>query len=324
MWLLNVGRNVAPFVALQNWTSQNFFAFLTHRKGRSSFQPHSFTSSKEMMIDEQAEEASDATDTDLPSVRHLVTPERLQYIALRLAGYKKRKLKRSSEKLNFQRFIAFYGLSPLVVAEVYHDLQTTEIEEARVLGGRLDLRNLLIAIHYLWDYPTESSMEARFGFSKYWSRVTAWGMIRKIRALKHAKIRWEEDLCRGDIWVLTVDGIHCWIQEPKHPVWSQNRRYYSHKYAKAGLMYELGICLSTSRLLWMRGPFPAGTSDITVAKNQGLVEELHRRGQKAIDDRGYNGAPRQISTPNAHDNKALSLFKRRALMRHENFNGMIK
>ena len=89
-------------------------------------------------------------------------------------------------------------------------------------------------------------------------------------------------------------------------------------------MYELGICLSTNRLLWIRGPFRAGTSDITVAKTQGLVEELRRRGQKAIGDRGYNGAPKQISTPNAHDNKGVALFKRRALMRHENFNGLIK
>ncbi|CAJ1953841.1 unnamed protein product [Cylindrotheca closterium] len=89
-------------------------------------------------------------------------------------------------------------------------------------------------------------------------------------------------------------------------------------------MYELGICLSTGRLLWMRGPYPAGTSDITVARTGGLVEELRRRGQKAIGDRGYNGEQKQISTPNAHDNKGVSLFKRRALMRQENFNGMIK
>ena len=147
---------------------------------------------------------------------------------------------------------------------------------------------------------------------------------KEIRALKHLKIFWEEDLCRDDIWVLTVDGIHCWIQEPKHPVWSQDRKYYSHKYGKSGLMYELGICLSTGRLLWMRGPFPAGTSDITVARREGLVDELSRRGQKAIGDRGYNGEPATISTPNAHDNKGVAIFKRRALMRHENFNGIIK
>ena len=276
------------------------------------------------MATEVEHDDSDFESDDEPQVRHLVTPERVQYLGLLLVGYKKRKLKRSSGKVNYKRFIGFFGLSPVTVAQVYHDMQTTGIEEAKIQGGRLDLRYLLMGINYLWKYPTGHDMEARFGYCRYWSSEKIWDAIKRLRALKHDKIKWEEDLCRDDVWVLTVDGIHCWIKEPKHPVWSQDRRYYSHKYGKAGLMYELGICLTTSRLLWMRGPFPAGNSDITVARREGLVEELKRRGQKGIGDRGYNGEPKQISTPNAHDNKGVATFKRRALMRHENFNGLIK
>jgi len=215
-------------------------------------------------------------------------------------------------------------LPPTTAAEIYHDLQTTNIERAQIDGSKLELRYFLMAFFYLWKYPTETDMEARFDYSAYWAREKTWGMIEKIRALKDDKIRWDEDLSKDDIWVLSVDGIHCWIKEPKHPVWSQDRKYYSHKYGKAGLMYELGICLSTNRLLWMRGPFPAGTSDTTVARKEGLVAKLRRLGGKAIGDRGYNGQPNEISTPNAHDNKGVQLFKRRALMRQENFNGLIK
>lgn len=270
------------------------------------------------------EELEAVNDEDDVSVRHLVTPERLQYLGLRLVGYKKRRLQRSTQRVNFKRFLGFFGLSPVSVTEVYHDMQKLGIEEARMEGSRLDLRNLLITLHYLLKYPTYVDMEGRFGFSKFWSSKLVWETIAKVRALKHDKIVWEEDLCENDIWVLSVDGIHCWVKEPPHEIWSQDRRYLSHKYAKAGLMYELGICLVTSRLLWMRGPFPAGNHDITVARREGLVDELLRRGQKAIADKGYNGEPDAISTPNAHDNKGVSTFKRRAMMRHENFNGLIK
>lgn len=61
-------------------------------------------------------------------------------------------------------------------------------------------------------------MEARFGYSSYWAREKTWGMIEKIRALKHDKIRWDEGLSTNDIWVLSVDGILFWVKEPKHPI----------------------------------------------------------------------------------------------------------
>jgi len=95
------------------------------------------------------------------------------------------------------------------LAEVYDDLQTTEIEEATMNGNRFDLRNLLIALHYLLKYPTYKDIEGRFGFSKYWSVKLVWETIAKLRALQHDKIRWEENLCKDGIWALTVDGVDC-------------------------------------------------------------------------------------------------------------------
>ncbi len=59
-----------------------------------------------------------------------------------------------------------------------------------------------------------------------------------------------------------MDGTHCWIQEPQHPTWSQDSQYFSHKYGKAGLSYELGILISESKLVWMKGPFMAGKNDL--------------------------------------------------------------
>jgi hypothetical protein len=167
--------------------------------------------------------------------------------------------------------------------------------------------------------------EAIFDISHMWGRDWCWYYTEKIQALKVAKITWPDDNFGDDIWAITVDGTHCWIQEPQHPTWSMDFDYYSHKYGKAGLNYEFGISIFESRLVWMNGPFPAGLNDQTVfQKPEGLKAKLAATGKRAIGDGGYNGHPNQINAPNAHDSKAVKRFKGRALKRHEKFNGYTK
>ena len=167
-------------------------------------------------------------------------------------------------------------------------------------------------------------MSVEFNYSNKHARDKTWGAIEKIRLLKDKVIVWEENYQQGKRWVISVDGIHCWINEPSHAEWSQDSAYYSHKYNKAGLDYELGISLVDNRLLWMKGPYPAGTNDITVFREGGLLDELKKRKQKAIGDKGYNGEKKYVSTFNAHDNAGVKVFKSRALKRHENFNNLLK
>jgi hypothetical protein len=145
--------------------------------------------------------------------------------------------------------------------------------------------------------------------------------VEKIQALKAQKIVWPDDNFGDDIWVLTVDRMHCWLREPQHPVWSQDPEWYSHKFNKAGINYELAILISQNRLEWMNGPFKAGLNDITIFTNEGLKEKLRATGKKAIGDSGHS---QKISTPNSHDSKQVKKFKSRALERQEKFNGMIK
>jgi hypothetical protein len=70
----------------------------------------------------------------------------------------------------------------------------------------------------------------------------------KNQSLKKHKIRMP-DHWQSDVWFMTVDGTHCCISEPNHPEWSQEGHYYSHKFAKAGINYELGISISSNRLV---------------------------------------------------------------------------
>ena len=74
----------------------------------------------------------------------------------------------------------------------------------------------------------------------------------------------------------------------------------------------------------MNGPFPAGRSDNSIFKSEGLKAKLEATSKRGIADGGYPGHPRLLSTPNNHDAKPVNLFKSRALRRHEKFNGMIK
>ncbi len=67
--------------------------------------------------------------------------------------------------------------------------------------------------------------------SLMWGRDWCCFFVEKIQALKAEKIVWPEENVGDDIYAITVDGTHCWIQEPQHPTWSQDSRYFSHKYS---------------------------------------------------------------------------------------------
>ena len=68
------------------------------------------------------------------------------------------------------------------------------------------------------------------------------------------------------IFILSLDGTHCPIEEPRpfSEIWS------SHKLGKAaGLAYEVGIRISAPELVWVHGPFPAGSwPDIDIFRHK--------------------------------------------------------
>jgi DDE superfamily endonuclease len=182
----------------------------------------------------------------------------------------------------------------------------------------------LIGLYFLRNYPTRGDLERAFDFSKGWIAAKCWEWVVRLAALQAEKIVLNYN--DANIWVMTVDGTHVWVQNWENPIFSQDPKYYSHKYNKSGMTAELGIDLNGG-LVWLNGPFPAATSDIQMFRMPGgLGDTLRTWGRKCIADRGYRGKEDVdvISTPNPHDSKPVALFKRRALNRHENFNSMTK
>ena len=278
-----------------------------------------------IMSDISVNSDSSLSGDDLNCHHFVMEAEMLQQ-GLELLGYTERQIGGSNS--NRKRFKSAFGASPTTLCTIYEDLQKTAIvlDDGFILqidGNETSLKWFLISFHFLKKYPTDRDKEYIFNVSERYSRDRIWDMLKRIRGMKADKITWPDDLGRDDIWIMSVDGTHCCIAEPRHPEWSQDREYYSHKYNKAGINYELGISLASQKLIWMNGPYKAGTNDVTVFKKK-LRRRLEMLGKKAIGDSGYNGHQAFCVTPNKNDSDEVKKFKSRALKRHESFNGMTK
>jgi hypothetical protein len=111
--------------------------------------------------------------------------------------------------------------------------------------------------------------------------------------------------------------------------------HYSHKFNGAGVGYELGIAIYSSRLVWIAGPFPASRHDLSIFRGGRPNEEKDPNalifkipeGKKAIGDSAYiaeAGENGKMAVTLDEDSAALKKFKARAKARHETFNGRLK
>jgi len=232
-------------------------------------------------------------------------------------------------KTNMRRFKAHFGADPIVLLTIWNDLHTTANLPANHdpadTNTRLSVKGLLQAMHFLYSYKTEIEREAIFDEPPKIFRKECWYHLERVQALKSEKIVFPDSF-GDDIWVMSVDGTNCAINEPTHPTFSQDKTYFSHKHKRSGLTYELGIHLYESKLIWMKGPIPAGQNNDKgiFIEEGGLKDKLVAIGKRALGDKIYNGHPAQCSTFNAYDSAAVKMFKSRAQMRHEQFNGMLK
>ena len=105
------------------------------------------------------------------------------------------------------------------------------------------------------------------------------------------QIKWENRFhgYHGGLCQVTVDGTDFWICEPK----PFTKDFYSHKFAKAGLRYEVGVCIQTGLIVWINGSFAAGKyNDITIFQSKMIYDLLDWEMVEA--DQGYVGQPNKI------------------------------
>ena len=136
------------------------------------------------------------------------------------------------------------------------------------------------------------------------------------------QIKWENRFhgYHGRSCLVTVDGTDFWIYELKPFA----KDFYSHKFAKAGLCYEVGVCIQTGLIVWIYGPFVVGKyNDITIFRSKMIYELLDWEMGEA--DQGYVGHPNKICVKyELGDSENQFEAKARARARGEMINGRFK
>jgi len=70
-------------------------------------------------------------------------------------------------------------------------------------------------------------------------------------------------------FLFSVDGTHCAVFERQTTVMNRDEKRFGRKFSSAGVMHEVAIDVCHSRIVHIRGPFPAGRHDKAV-----FMEEL--------------------------------------------------
>jgi hypothetical protein len=106
-------------------------------------------------------------------------------LGLELAGYKR--WQSYKEEANIKRFKAQYGALPESCENIWVDLQTTPDEDC-CIESDASPRLLLLALRFLWVYPTEKQLCTMFDMSE--KTVRKWSGIfsRKLQLLLPNKV----------------------------------------------------------------------------------------------------------------------------------------
>jgi hypothetical protein len=227
---------------------------------------------------------------------------------LSLVGFDEKR-QRVTKSQNEERFQAFYGVGSKPVSALYNDLKTANPE---VFDKDRYLEYFFMTLNWLKLYDTEWVLAGRWCYHEETCRPKIKEIACLIQNLKEQKIKWGD--FADETFICSVDGVHCRIYEARKDPGS---KWYSHKSNSAGVVYELGIAIRSNRLVWIRGPFPASTHDITIfrggkkkeTKDPEALQFQIPEGKKMIGDSGYKGESEKVTITREGDSDNLKKFK---------------
>jgi DDE superfamily endonuclease len=223
--------------------------------------------------------------------------------------------KQEEHAVNFRKF---YGIEPKSFCDVFRDLQTLD-EPLRMKDP--SPYHLLMTLEWFRTYKTEFELTTVFFVSASTVSKELRKYTRAIQALKDKKIKWPYNGQEGEeIFIVSVDGVHCTISEPRKV---PSSKWFSHKTHGPAVGYEIAISLQRNKVVHVHGPYPAGVPDITIFRAEGGLKSKMPDGKFATADRGYRGEPK-LRIPNARDAPLVKEFKKRSQARHETFNARLK
>jgi hypothetical protein len=84
-----------------------------------------------------------------------------------------------------------------------------------------------------------------------------------------------------------------------------DRPFYPGKHRKHGMNLQV-IASAEGEILWVSGPLPGATHDLTAARIWDIVRELTAAGLIVLADKGYTGAGAHVIAPYRGRNKPAS------------------
>lgn len=115
-------------------------------------------------------------------------PDDMLVRGLEMAGFDTVRQKRATRETNIKRFKAFYGSNPAVYSNIWEDLQTTTIPQAKIDPEKVGIDKLLSGIYFLKCYPTEEQRAGVLKICEKTARKWGWYFSQKIQALKEQKV----------------------------------------------------------------------------------------------------------------------------------------
>ena len=253
------------------------------------------------------------------------TSDEVRREGLLICGFTRKRQDKVKQERNETRFRGNFGASSLAIKKVIDDLLDENLTK------NFNLKYFFLTLTWLKSYSTYLQLEGHWDICPETIAAKSKEYLSYIHNLKRRKIKWfEDDEIEDDVFIMTVDGVHCRVQEVRKDPGS---KWYSHKSHGAGLSYELGIAIRSDRLVWINGPFPASKHDITIFKfgsgdrnSPGTnLKSMIPVGKRVVADSGYSGEDNNtISVTREGDSKEVKEMKARAKSRHETFNSRIK
>lgn len=263
----------------------------------------------------------------------LISPLKVRDLGLTYIGIDACQQSTMSHNFKSEVFQWHYGSPPMVVANIWYDLQQSDHPVAGLKPEENTLRGFkffMLGNFYLWTYPKNAGlMASRFQMCERYCRgepLHKW--IRKIAGLYQKKIKWIKPTTK---WTCSVDCTDMKIAEKRrHYHLNIDKRLFSKKTASAALKYEIVLSVTESKCMSIVGPFPASRPDMALFRDYTKGKMLETPGGMGIMDAIYKPGANQpdeidlMAIPNSVDPEDLKVFKSRVRCRHETFNGRIK
>jgi len=146
-------------------------------------------------------------------------------------------------------FKSAYGPHPCILGTIWLDLQSDEVpEEHRLINPTInDVKYFLLTARWLRKYETWSDLAklGGVGLRRLSEKVKKW--VLRLAALKELVVVWPTTF--NTRFIVSIDGTHCHVNEPRDPDCRRNKKNYSHKFHKAGVNYEIGVSIFESRVI---------------------------------------------------------------------------